>query len=328
MRRCFFFLIPMMLLCGSNGPAASGGDRDGILYFAVPDPIEPKHVYALSRLVRQEVEAIRYIMGCPKTRGAALKVAGAAPREVYYQAVSLYNKTTRLHYNLLSTSRNDLPEPPAEIRPANVWGILILILDQLREIKKEYRVTMQYDLPGIEDDKTPSDVYISILSAIRQLNHMLYEQPYTPSDVFQEITTAFYYLLNIYQKIPGTKMLKEPAFVPGKIPLDVYREVVETYKTVTEIMKLSGFKSLDLVAAADRELNPSDVFDLAVLTNSEIKYLHSRLPSASPVYEAVYPGVKFPAHVYQRVAYLHNHLMVILSVARDNPQWFENLSRD
>lgn len=300
----------LLVLCFFISPAY-GDHRPDNVEIPVPRLIESKHVYALSGLIEKELESIRFIMGRPKATRVTIHIKYAEPREVYFQAASLYNKTKRLYFQLLSESSGDLPAAPKDIRSENIWNVLRLTLDQLQSIKKEYGLTVNNTFPDIADDKTPSEVYLSILSNIRQLNQLL-EQPYTPSDVYQEITTAFYCTLDIFKRVPGLKMRNEPAFVPGKVPGDVYFKILKVYMTLSEIMRLKGLHALELTVSTDHDIRPGDVYDLAVLITSELKYLHAEIPDTEPVNNAVYPGIKFPSHVYQRVSYLHDHLKMVL----------------
>lgn len=287
--------------------------------------IETVQVYALAENIRLEVESIRYLMGSQKTAGTIVQVENAELREVYFQAVSLYNKIRRLHYHLLLETGADLPAVPVNIGPEEVRGVLLLCLSQLGDIKRQYGITaVQSSLtPG--EEVGPSNIYVSLLSTIRQVNSMLQDRPYSPSDVYQEFTTAFYYMLHIYRRVEGTVMLPSPEPVLGKQPGDVYAEVKETYKTLAELFRLSGLHVLEMKAWPSGQVKPSEVYDMAVLISSELRFLYGKLPDTDPVYEAVYPGVKFPSHVFQRVVHLHNHLKVLLEKVRKNPQWLKKI---
>jgi len=277
----------------------------------------------MAQLVGQEVESLRYIMGAKKINNTLFQVTDAEPREVYFQAVNLYGKTSRLHHNLTarSISDHDLPPVGQHIRPADVWAVLSVVLTQLNEINQEYQIDDQARLPAIEDNKKPSDVYQSLLLTIRQINQMLRERPYTHSDVYQEITTALYCLLNIYSSFPGLQMQKQPRLQPGKKAEDVFAELISTYQTIRNVMQVSGYRMLKLSEISAPNLQPGDIYELAVLITSELKFLHSKLSPQKNVLTAAYPGIKFPSHVLQRLSHLHNHLQAILQEIKKNPQF-------
>ncbi len=304
-----------------SAKVSSGQLYKTIASLPAPEHIDPKHVYALAQLVDKEVESLRYIMGATKINGTLFQVANAEPREVYFQAVNLYGKISRLHHNLTarSISDHDLPAVEQHIRPAHVWAVLSVALTQLNEIKKEYNITDQAQFPEIEENRKPSDVYQSLLLTIRQINQMLREEPYTHSDVYQEITTALYCLLNIYTTFPGLEMQRQPSLRPGKKSEDVFSELINTYQTVQDVMQLSGLKMLELSTVSAPDIKPGDIYELAVLITSELKFLHSKIAPEKTVHDAAYPGIKFPAHVLQRLTYLHSHLRIILQQIKEHP---------
>ncbi|WP_339136423.1 MAG: hypothetical protein WGN25_00890 [Candidatus Electrothrix sp. GW3-4] len=303
--------------------AASWLNHENAFCLPAAKHIEPKHVYALSRLVNKETQSIRQLMGVTKVSHTLLQVANAEPREVYFQAVNLYGKISRLHHNLTARSILDHNLPPVEqnIRPADVWAVLSVVLIQLDEIKEEYDITTHVQFPEIEEKRVPTDVYQSLLLTIRQVNQMLQEQPYTYSDVYQEISTALYCALNIYNRFPGMQMHSQPPLQPGKTAEDVFTELIETYQTTRDIMLTSGLKMLDLSTVPTPDIKPGDIYDLAILITSELKFLHSKAVAEKPSHDATYPGIKFPSHVLQRLTYLHNHLRSILKEVQKNPHW-------
>lgn len=316
-------LLILLLFLPPLEACASWQNHQNAPRLPASDHIEPKHVYTLARLVDEETQSIRYIMGVTKINDTLLQVANAEPREVYFQAVNLYGKTSRLHHNLTarSISDHDLPTAEQYIRPADVWAVLAVVLSQLDEIKKEYNITTHAPFPVVEENRVPTDVYQSLLLTIRQVNQLLREQPYTHSDVYQEISTALYCSLNIYNTFPGMQMQKMPAFQPGKTAEDVFAELIKTYQTIRNIMLTSGFKMLDLSTVASPDIKPGDIYDLAVLITSELKFLLSKADAEKNIHDAAYPGIKFPSHALQRLIYFHNHLKIILKEVQKNPLW-------
>lgn len=314
------FIIVLLNLASH---AAIAQDEAVKLSFDTPKIIEPMHVYTLAGLVNSEIESIRHAMGRPAVSRQIVNIQGAAPREVYYQAVSLLKKINRLRFEL--TLEKGAKPPLVQqnnLSPASVWEVLQVCHAQLSSIKQYYKINAAHEFPAIEYDKTPSDVYLSLLNANRQVNKLL-AQPYLPSDVFQEVTTGLYYTFSLQQKLPGLSLLKEPDFAAGKQPKNVYGELLQVYATVSQILNTVGHETLRLEALQADNIQPSDVYDIAVLVNSQLAYLHTTVHDAKPVQEAVYPGVKFPAHVFQRAKFLHAHLIEILSAVKKDPQPFK-----
>jgi hypothetical protein len=289
------------------------------LPFATPAEINAQHVFALVSLIEKEVDSIRHAMGKPNINRNIVHIHGAAPREVLYQAVSLQKKIQRLNFEL-TFSRSRPPEiiPLAKSGSESIWQTLVESLQNLYEIKRRYNILARHQFPAITDKKSPSDVYMSILRINRQVNVLL-AQPYLPSDVYQETTTALYYTLSLQEKIPGLRLLKEPEFVPGNMPRDVYAEMLSMYKDLSKLLSRSNIKTLTLKAIHSEKIQPSDVYDIIVLINSQLAYLHARTKGVRGVHPAVYPGVKFPSHVLQRARFLHLHIRKILTTIQKNP---------
>jgi len=319
------FLLPLLLLSPATVTAEQEAHQE-IFSRAADEPIEPKHVYALAQVLDEETQSLRYIMGTAKVNTTLFQIKNAAPREVYFQAVNLYSKIIRLHRNLTSrsSSDHDLPTVEQNIRPADVWAALAVALIQLDEIKDEYGINTHADFPEINEQGIPTDVYRSLLLTIRQMNQMLLEHPYTYSDVYQEISTALYCVLHIYNSFPGVPIQKMPEFEEGAKAEDVFAELRSTYQTIREIMLTSGLTILDLTTVPEPDIKAGDIYDLAVLLTSELKFLHFKAAVKKDIHDAAYPGIKFPSHVLQRLTYLHNHLRIILQKAQKNPDWLSD----
>ena len=61
-------------------------------------PIAPPDVHAMLMLLHQELELVRYEMGKPRRLEGMARIAGVAPREVYFQALTLFRKANRLSF--------------------------------------------------------------------------------------------------------------------------------------------------------------------------------------------------------------------------------------
>ena len=71
--------------------------------------IEPPDVYQNTLVIRAELEEIRNFMGRPIEWRPEIKVHGAQPREVFFQAITLWVKTNRLCREVRGQVRQILP---------------------------------------------------------------------------------------------------------------------------------------------------------------------------------------------------------------------------
>ena len=285
--------------------------------------IEPPDVFVLTLLVRNELELIRLEMGKPACHQSALKVKNAAPREVLFQALTLFRKTDRLCFEQLRDNV-EMPEVPrGKIRPADVYAVVERVLTRLRNLRTHLGVAEKSEKANRDASKTPTDVFRSIGEANRQLN-LLIARPFSPSDVYQQVTLGVGHASRLLARFPrATRIPAAPPFERRKRPVDVFRRLVGCFERCRRIAGSSGLQVLELEAdgSITESLSPSDVYDVASLVVSELAYLHSKLKTTPPPREVFHPGVKFPSHVYQRAGLLESQLVQLEGLVRENPHW-------
>lgn len=316
------------MICRSEAQSADGMDTStprvdqGIpISQADRQDIEPPEVYVDTLLVRDELELIRLEMGKPKDTRREIGVANAEPREIFFQALTLFHKANRLSFEL-TRERAELPEKPiGAIRLAHVRDVLEAVLERLRRVKGVLGSFEQSRNRAPEPAKTHADVFRSIVQANRQVN-LLLNEPYAPSDAFQQVTLAVGYAAQLRTQFAGTRMPEAPAFERRKRPADVYHRLLECFARVRAVMQHSGLNALTL------ELHPetvtsSDVYDIASLIVSELSFLHSHLDSVLAPPDAYYPGRKFPADVYQRAGLLEALLIDLQALVETSPSWLQ-----
>lgn len=273
--------------------------------------ITSSDVFARVARLRAEIEALRYYMGKPRNEQPELSVQGAAPREVYFQALTLFTKADRFCFEQ-TRQRSAPPNPPAGVpQPADVLGIVDAALHCVRQVKEHRGVELAAtESENTEVVKTPTDVFGGIVQANRQLN-LLLDERFAPSDVFQQVTRAVGYAARLLEQDPDAEPLpNEPELEPGKTPADVYSRLLHCFNKLRAIANAAGVEVLEihvddaLISAAV----PSDVYDIAVLIVAELSHLHAQLPNARPPREVYYVGRKVPSDVYQRAGMLERQL--------------------
>ena len=285
--------------------------------------IGPPDVFVRVGLVRDELELIRFAMGQPKNEQPEFGVKGAAPREVYFQTLTLFRKSERLSFEHTREHSVEPVLPKGDIEPADVYEVVDAALERVRSVKRKLGIKKQSAPAKPDPTKTPNDVFRSAVQANRQINILL-ERRFGPSDVFQQVTLGVGYASRLLESFPDAETIpKAPAFEAGKRPGDVYQRLLGCVERIRRIAHASNFQVLELNAeeADFAQAEPSDVYDVASLLVSELDFLHSHLDGARPPREVYYVGRKFPSHVYQRVGILEQQLIQLEERVVKKPDW-------
>jgi hypothetical protein len=281
-------------------------------------------VHAKVAVVRNEVELIRFVMGRPKNEQDEIQVMGASPRDVYFQALTLFRKADQLCFDH-ERERAAEPRPPAgPPTMEDVVDVLELAIGRLRKVKVALEIDKKLDLPARGSSETATDAFRAIVQANRQLN-LLLDKRFTPSDVFQQVTTGVAYASRLLEDFPEATTLPEPpAYEVGSRPQDCYRRLVDCYKIIRAVAQRSGAQCLEFnpTDAQIRVAEPSDVYDVATLLVAELAHLATlaQTKSPRPVY---YAERKLPAHVYQRTGMLERQLTQLRSFVDKSPDWLK-----
>jgi hypothetical protein len=291
--------------------------------------LQPPDVYVQVGIVRAELELIRLEMGKPQSEGQSVLISEASPREVFFQALTLFTKANRLCYEHVRTEAPAPLTPQGVIEPAHVHGVVVAALTQLRLVKEELGITESVPTPARDDAKTPTDVIRSILLANHQLDRLL-DRRYAPSDVYEQVTLAIGYTARLLASFPGaTRIPPAPELERRKRPADVYDRLIGCFGRVRSIAEHSGLNiaRLDRNDVVGMEIAPGDVYGMATLVVSELAHIHSQVVDTEAPVRTYYPGQKLPSHVYQRVGTLEAQLIELGKQVLAAPQWLERQPR-
>ena len=298
---------------------ASGEDRGDAAV-----AVQPADVLVGVRQLQADLELLRSYMGRPAST-LEFTVSAAAPREVYFQALTLFRKSNRLTFEHVQKRAAQPADPDGTIEPRHVLSVVNASRQRIQLVKQHYNIDARVEVPEKDPAKTPSDVFMAIVAANRQLNALL-DQPFSPGDVYQQVMRANVYASRLIRLLPGSPAAPQPPDVePGKIPADVYRRLLESFGTVQAIFRATELKTLDLKLSDELidEVTPSDVYDIASLVASELSYLHQLRGDDQPPPRVFFPGRKFPSHVYQQAERLRRQLEVLREYVEEHPDWLE-----
>ena len=286
--------------------------------------IEPADVFMLVAEIRSEIETIRFEIGKPRADQLEMRFENVAPREAFFQAVTLFKKANRLCPEITREQRSTPKTPAGEIHIEHVHWVVEAALERVRKVKAHLDLTTPCATIQRDETKTTTDVLLSIIRANRQLN-LLLDHEFSPRDVFQQVTLALSYSTGLRAHFPGKRMPSTPLFERGKKPADVFQKLLGCLKRVQKIALISGVSTLkfDATRVNVDQVSPSDVYDIASLIVAELAFLHRRLEGVEPPYEIYTPGRKFPSHVFQRAGVLEAQLADLEKLAGMNPNWLQ-----
>lgn len=280
---------------GQSAPAGTGANSAAL----------GAEISAFSR----DLERLRRFMGAPKVSPLDIGIRSAIPRDLYFQALTLWEQTNRLSFEVSRTRPKPPPTPAGAIGPDDVLTLFQASHQQLRQVMQSLQIT---DTGGAVDgnDTALADDFTTIANLNRQLN-LLLERHISPSDIYQEITLAIAYSARLLARYPdAVRIPAEPPFESDKSLHDVYLRLTECLRSIVRI-----FDRLDLAVLGidirqtelDR-LQPGDVYLIAAMISSQLDFLYKHLAIAQPPPQPIYPGLKFPAHNDQRAGILQAQL--------------------
>lgn len=271
------------------------------------DDIQPMHCHALARRLLAESRAIREEMGRGEDTRPVPEIAGAEPREVYFEATVAWRKTARLASELgVETARPAPAAPPLrDVKPGHVHQLLEGILAQVDEIRQRLGIAERTAEVAPEQGRQPSDVLVTLIRVNRDLSRSL-ERPFTPSDVYRTVALASAYVSRL-----GGSAAPAP-FERRRQPAHCYERLEACLARAAALVGKRGHKALE-ERGAPPDVLPGDVYDLANLVLGEVAYLHALAPDAAPLhaFEPPVGGHRLPAHVYQLACTLEAQLAAL-----------------
>lgn len=278
--------------------------------------VGPPQVYRYADKISRMLNAIAEEMGDEVSNGNMIAVSAVSPREVYFQAASLYGKTSRLMFEFTSEEGERIIELKPDAKPADAMALLLGTERHLLSVAKRLNMAEQHELQALDPGKQPKDVFALIVNLNRKTNNLL-DFKFSPAESHQKITEAIAFASVILQTYPDAQVIFYPQkFARKKTAADVYQRIVSMYERMVPIMDAMN-KSCLVLGEEEKtrgDIVPSDVYDLAVLVTSQLRYLHSLIPNAPAAKESYYPGKVIPSDVYQRLSILEQQINELLRV--------------
>ncbi len=279
--------------------------------------ITSREVYVKIKFVIDELELIRKEMGKLKIKRSNLDVKNASPREVFFQALTLFTKANNFTFEYLRVERHKI-NIPKDIKPKDVYKVLTKTLELISRVK-EYLKIKEKSIPiKLNKDKTATDVFRESLYANRLISTLL-EKNCFHDKVFSQMNLAINYTSLILAHLKAdreSRNLYEPKYERYKTHIDVYNILVDNFEIIERIYKKLHLNmlNLNLNSMSSTNIIPSDVYNMTSLVVSELSYIHSSLHITKEPYNIIYPINVLPSNVYQKAKLLKDKLNSIKSI--------------
>lgn len=283
--------------------------------------IIPADVLARVNLMSQQLELIRKQLNFPVANVMPVTVSNAQPREVYFQALSAYRRVSRFTFEQLHIFHTETEgiDNAEQDQPYHVWMLVSRSTKQLEQISAEKGIDVQLKEVLQQTEVTPSDVFTALIKINRQLDLML-KAPFSPSDVFQEVTQGIHYAAKLLSIFPVLERIPEaPAYVAGKRPSDVWLLLADCLELVRSISEARDVDilSINVEAFDPNSIRPGDVYQMASIVVAELTYLHRIDADIAAVVPTVKVRDKVPSDVYQRVGLLLKQLRQLEKISSE-----------
>jgi len=295
------FAVSVSVWLGALGVCGSLAHAEGI---------NPPQLYQNVGTLANELEQIRQVMGKRLPRKRSFSLADVEPRQVYFQAQTLFRKCNSLAQEVAGISRRAPPPAPEQaISPDDVYALIDQARNELAYVKRALAIDQDAMVPKIERRRQPADVMHDIIEAgyvLNQLTDQHVDWPQIYDRVFQA-TTYVGGVLAEDERYPDL-----PPFQCCKMPQDVFDTLAAAMEAARPSAEQVSLKLIRIIPgeAAEGGASPSTVFDLTTTFVSDLAELTLRMSGEDidgPSYDR--PPRIFPSHVVQLAKVLEQQIV-------------------
>jgi hypothetical protein len=282
----------------------------GPVAIAKAQTVDDAAAYALANQVADELELVRERMGRPYDDSPRLPVSAVTRIELYFMAQSVLRKANQLAQELAGAAPRAPGPVPAEITPADYYGVLEDSLDQIKLVADAIGITETVKLAERSVPLSPTGVFLVVIDINRQLNQML-NVPISDADVFDEISSAVTLGASLLAKYPTVpRVPPAPAFDGYKRPADVYRRLTECIDALIRVAAKANMPMLGLSSRRNipDDIEPGHAYDIARLLVADLTALAGQQNAPRVRAELPAPKHVFPTEVYAQAGILLRQL--------------------
>ena len=286
--------------------------------------LTPAEVLARVRVIQAELEQIRFEMGKPPFSFKSISVKDAQPRQVLFQATSMFSNTGRLYFEISGRQPPTLRSRITKnVRPGHAW----MAANDTYWMLVELRKLLELPTAPVEQPQPPETSPTDVLEAVIETNRMLHaltNSGPTSEEVLHRVMLAEEAVSRLLATFPGAATRTPGRLQRGKTPADVYVALYNSLETLTKIAAQYDFETIQpgtsAISLSKEEranLSPARVYDLATLVSSELIYLYAT-QSDDVVTAPEITHYVLPSHVFQHVEALQRNMTELELQLRTN----------
>ena len=264
------------------------------------DQITDSHVYQQVGVLRNEIEQIRLLVGERPPRSRSFRVSDVQPRQVYFQAQTLFRKANQLAQEIAGVSRQ-APDaaPDREIVAGDVYAMLSAAREQLQVVKEALQITEPVQVPNLPRNRQMSDVMLETVMAMDVFNQLIKERADWPA-IYDRLVQIITYAGGALPEGVGYPEL--PAHDCCKMPQDVIAVLLEAMERIRPVAEDAGLTVIrvESMEAEEGGASTDTVYDLTTTLVTDFAELTLRIGGddiAPPEYPR--PARIFPSHAFQ-----------------------------
>ena len=276
------------------------------------EDVDAAHVFQNVGTLLNEIEQIRQVMGVCSPRARVFRLENAEPRQVFFQAQTLFRKCNVLAQEVAGVSRQAPdPSPEDETTPSDVYAMIDAARSQLGYVRETLGITDAAAVPRFQRNKKDGDVMHDIVEAGYILNELT-QQGHDWSQIYDRVYQAVTYVGGALPEESRYPSLE--GFACCKMPQDVYLHMLGTMEAARPLAEKHDLQLIRVIAEKQAEGGASRevVYDLTTTLVSDLGELTLRMDGedvAGPEYQR--PARIFPSHVFQLAAALRKQVEML-----------------
>ena len=289
--------------------------------------IKPMDVLHKVELFRKELNNIRLAMKkSVREDHGSIRITGASPYEVFFQAKALLQNTDQLSYEIANSHLTEVELKLVDIYPKHVFQLVSKANKKLELVKKSLNFNQKMEQEIHHEEKEPSDVFNELIKVNGDLNHLL-QKRLSIEDIYREVTLSVNYMSQILRfvnkeivRIPEVKEISKKKYSRQEI----YQLLMECITLLKSTYKLSSLDMLTVRSNSfDQSIENNELYVLSNIIVAEVYHFYFLVPEHLEMIANYQPDVSSLEQLYHRILLLKQQLDLLHDQVKNNPNWLK-----